>query len=132
MLVHFGYFVVCPILIEAFPDAPGVAELIGSAPTEPSNVVYMMTCLAAENFFVTSTSLGMMLTQKSVPRWAMMTPIAQLAWNLKNHISWFFLSGTFAPEGPLYFALMDMLVIWPITCVYGYNFFYGTKDEKKE
>jgi len=133
MLVHFGYFVVCPILIEAFPDAPGVPQLIGTMPVGSSNVLFMMICLAAENFFVTSTSLGMLLlTKKSVPRWAMMTPIAQLAWNLKNHVAWFFLSGTFAPEGPLYFALVDMSVIWPITGIYAYNFLNGKKMEKKE
>jgi len=131
LLVHFGYFVVCPILIEAFPDAPGVNELIGTTPSN-TNVLYMMICLAAENFFVTSASLGMLLTQKSVPRWAMMTPIAQLAWNLKNHVAWFFMGGTFAPEGPLYFALLDMSIIWPITATYGYNFLYGKKVEKKD
>jgi len=133
MWIHFGYFVACPVLMEAFTDAPGISELVGSLPTESSNVFYMMTCLASENFFVTSTCLGMLLRQKkSVPRWAMMTPIAQLAWNLKNHVAWFFMSGIFAPEGPLYFALLDMSVIWPICGVYGYNFLYATKDEKKK
>ena len=134
MLVHFGYFVALPISIEAFPDAPGVPELIGSLPTEPSNVFYQMVCLAGENFFVISTALGMLLMKKSVPRWAMMTPIAQLAWNLKNHVAWFFMAGTFAPEGPLYFSLMDMAIIWPITAIYASNFLSGKKatSEKKD
>ncbi|CAJ1967430.1 unnamed protein product [Cylindrotheca closterium] len=134
MWVHLGYFAMVPIMIEAFQDLPGLDVVIGSRSTEPSNISYMMICLASENFFVSCTCLGMLLTQTKVPRWAMMTPISQLAWNLKNHVAWYFMSGTFAPEGPLLFALLDMAVIWPITAVYGYNFLYADKKDlnKKE
>mmetsp|Transcript_36838 Transcript_36838/g.89255 ORF Transcript_36838/g.89255 Transcript_36838/m.89255 type:complete len:208 (-) Transcript_36838:1047-1670(-) len=143
LLVHFSYFLFCPILIEAFPDAPGLDILIGPSPPSPNNIMHMITCLAAENFFVTSTALGMILLQEDskVPRWALMTPFAQLAWNLKNHVSWFFMAKTFAPEGPLLFALADMSIIWPICGIYGYQFLYGGQtiagnqdddDDKKE
>mmetsp|Transcript_36839 Transcript_36839/g.89261 ORF Transcript_36839/g.89261 Transcript_36839/m.89261 type:complete len:197 (-) Transcript_36839:1046-1636(-) len=134
LMVHFSYFLFCPILIEAFPDAPGLDILIGPSPPSPNNIMHMITCLAAENFFVTSTALGMILLQEDskVPRWALMTPFAQLAWNLKNHISWFFMAKTFAPEGPLLFALADMTIIWPICGIYGYHFLYGgTKADSK-
>lgn len=131
LMVHFAYFLFCPILIEAFPDAPGLDILVGPTPA-PSNTLLMLSCLAAENFFVTSTSLGMILAQDAVPRWSLMTPIAQLAWNLKNHVSWYFLAGTFAPEGPLLFALADIVIIWPITAIYAHNFFNGKKVEKKD
>ena len=143
LLVHFSYFLFCPILIEAFPDLPGLDVLVGPTQSQPatSNIMHMITCLAAENFFVTSTALGMILLattndeeQSKVPRWVLMTPLAQLAWNLKNHISWFFMADTFAPEGPLLFALADMSIIWPICGIYGYQFLYGgtsASDEKK-
>ena len=88
----------------------------------------MMTCLASENFFVISTALGMVLRKKeTVPRWAMMPPYAQLAWNLKNHFAWWFLAAT--PEGPLKFALADMVIIWPITAIYCNHFLNGKKKK---
>eukprot|EP00578_Thalassiosira_sp_NH16_P007847 CAMPEP_0181122414 /NCGR_PEP_ID=MMETSP1071-20121207/25296_1 /TAXON_ID=35127 /ORGANISM="Thalassiosira sp., Strain NH16" /LENGTH=75 /DNA_ID=CAMNT_0023207373 /DNA_START=202 /DNA_END=429 /DNA_ORIENTATION=+ len=64
----------------------------------------------------------MILTQETVPRWALLTPFAQLAWNLKNHVAWYFLGNHFAPEGPLIFALLDMVLIWPITGIYAHHF----------
>jgi hypothetical protein len=131
LLVHFGYFLFVPILIEVFPDAPGLDILVGPAQT-PSNVLHMVSCLAAENFFVTSAALGMILTQDSVPRWSLMTLAAQLAWNLKNHLSWYFLGNMLAPEGPLLFALADMVLIWPITAIYSHHFFTGKKVDKKD
>lgn len=131
LTVHFLYFVGVPIAIEAFPDAPGLDVLVGPEPS-PSNVLFMVSCLAAENFFVTSTSLAMILLREdSVPRWALMTPFAQLLWNLKNHVSWFFLGSTFAPQGPLLFALLDMVIIWPIVAIYGHHF-VTAKVEKKD
>ena len=86
LYVHFWYFISVPIMIEVFPDAvPGIDYLVGTMPpTYTSNGFHMLQCLAAENFFVTSASLGFLLTQRSVPRWTFMTPFAQLAWNLKN------------------------------------------------
>lgn len=131
MLVHFGYFIFVPIMIEAFPDTPGIDFLVGSLPN-PTNVSFMTTCLAAENFFVTSTALGVLLSLKTLPRWSLMTPYAQLAWNLKNHVHWFFLGKKFAPEGPLLFALVDIVLIWPITAIYGQHFLTGKKVEKKD
>jgi len=121
LAVHFLYFVGVPVLMEAFQDAPGIDFLVGPAPA-PSNVLFMLSCLAAENFFVTSTALAMILLQETVPRWTLLTPIAQLAWNLKNHVAWYFLGNHFAPEGPLLFALLDMVLIWPITGIYAHHF----------
>ena len=146
LLVHFSYFLLLPILVEAFLDAFGLGVLIGPTPLQlaTSNIMHMRTCLAAENFFVTSTALGMILLtaahdkEPKVPRWTLMTPLAQLAWNLKNHISWFFMADTFAPEGPLLFAFADMAIIWPICGIYGYQFLYGgtnattTANDKRE
>ncbi|KAL3924529.1 MAG: hypothetical protein SGILL_000993 [Bacillariaceae sp.] len=130
--VHFWYFLLVPILIEVFPDAPGLDVLVGPPPNPDNNMLHMITCLAAENFFVTSTALGMILMQESVPRWALLTLFSQLAWNLKNHLSWFFLGGRMAPEGPMPFAVIDMILIWPIVYVYARHFLYGPKVDKKD
>ena len=129
LLVHFWYFIGIPIQMEVFQDVPGIEFLVGHLPP-PSNVHFMLSCLAAENFFVTSAALGMILLQDSVPRWALMVPFAQLAWNLKNHIAWFFLGNYFAPEGALPFALLDILIIWPIVAVYAHHFVSAKKVEK--
>ena len=129
LLVHFWYFIGIPIQMEIFQDLPGIEYLVGQPPP-PSNAHFMLTCLAAENFFVTSTALGMILLQSSAPRWALMAPFAQLAWNLKNHIAWFFLGNHFAPEGALPFALLDILIIWPIVAVYAHHFVSAKKIEK--
>lgn len=126
LMVHLAYFITVPILIEVFPDAPGIDILVGPMPS-PSNILHMLQCLAAENFFVTSTALGFILSQDSVPRWGLMPVFAQLAWNLKNHLSWWFLGKTFAPEGPFPFAVADMVIIWPIVYIYGGHFFSAKK-----
>ena len=131
LMVHFVYFIGVPINIEVFPDIPGLDSLVGPFPTSTGNVFHMIQCLAAENFFVVSTALGFILMQKSVPRWTLMTPYAQIAWNLKNHIDWWFLAGTFSPEGPLPFALADMVLIWPIAAIYSHHFLTAKKAEKK-
>ena len=130
--VHFWYFIAVPIMIEVFPDAvPGLDFLVGTLPpTTTTNGFHMIQCLAAENFFVTSAALGFLLTQDVVPRWTFMTPFAQLAWNLKNHLSWFFIP--LAPEGRMPFALVDIALIWPITAVYAYTFFSTNKVTKKK
>lgn len=130
LLVHFWYFIAIPINIEVFPDVPGFDFLVGTLPPATTNGFHMIQCLAAENFFVAASSLGFLLTQSSVPRWALMTPFAQLAWNLKNHLSWFFIP--LAPEGRMPFALVDMILIWPITAVYAYHFVSAKKNEKKD
>lgn len=130
LMVHLIYFIGVPVLMEAFQDAPGLDILVGPAP-EPSNVHFMLSCLAAENFFVTSTALAMILTQDTVPRWAMFTPLAQIAWNLKNHVAWLFLGSHYAPEGPLLFALADIVLIWPITAIYAHHFITATESKKE-
>jgi hypothetical protein len=134
LLVHFWYFIAIPLNIEVFPDVPGIEILVGSMEkitngVATTNGFHMLQCLAAENFFVTSAALGFILMQSSVPRWTLMTPFAQLAWNLKNHLSWFFIP--IAPEGRMPFALADISLIWPITAVYLHFFFNANKIEKK-
>ena len=128
---HFWYFIACPIMIEVFLDAvPGLNYIVGTMPPATTNGRHFLQCLAAENFFVTSVSLGFILNQSSVPRWALMTPFAQLAWNLKNHLSWFFIP--LAPEGRMPFAFADMVLIWPITAVYVHTLFTTKKSSKKK
>ena len=132
LLVHFWYFIAIPINIEVFPDVPGFDYLVGTLPTiNETNGFHMLQCLAAENFFVASTAIGFILFQPNsiVPRWTLMTPLAQLVWNLKNHLSWFFIP--FAPEGRMPFAVLDMALIWPITAVY-LHFFFTAKKKKAE
>lgn len=132
LTVHFWYFIAVPVMIEAFAtDIPGLDFLVGSLPPPTTNGFHMIQCLAAENFFVTSVALGFLLTQQVVPRWTLMTPFAQIAWNLKNHLSWYFIP--LAPEGRMPFAVVDMFLIWPITAVYIHNFFNAKRDiEKKD
>ena len=121
-------------MIEVFPDLPIIDALVG--PTDASfptiNVQFMLSCLAAENFFVTAAVLGMIDMQDSAPRWSLMAPFAQLAWNLKNHLAWYFLADGLAPQGPLPFALVDMVIIWPVIAIYGHHFFTAKKVQKKD
>lgn len=134
LLVHLAYFIGVPIMIEVFPDLSIIDALVGPTDTSfpTTNVQFMLSCLAAENFFVTSTALGMIVMQDSVPRWSLMAPFAQLAWNLKNHLSWYFLADGLAPQGPLPFALADMVIIWPVVAIYGHHFFTAKKVQKKD
>jgi len=94
----------------------------------------MLSCLAAENFFVTSAELDMIDMQDSIPRWYLMAPFAQLAWNLKNHLAWYFLflADMLAPQGPLSFALADMVIIWPVVAICRHHFFTSKKVQKKD
>eukprot|EP00977_Amphora_coffeiformis_P020538 scaffold8363_cov163-Amphora_coffeaeformis.AAC.3 len=85
--------------------------------------------MAAENFFVTSAALGFLLgswssslsslskkKDKKSPRQLsrvgrLMTPLAQLAWNLKNHVArGRFLGNKYVlpRQGPLPFAMLDI------------------------
>ena len=130
--VHLSYFITVPILIEVFPDLPGMDILVGPTMPRPSNMRHMLQCLAAENFFVTSTALACLLANASAPRWTWMPVWAQLMWNLKNHVSWWFLGKVFCPEGPFLFAVADMCIIWPIVGIYGYNFFSTTAGSDKQ
>jgi hypothetical protein len=126
--VHFLYFIGVPINLEVFPDVPGIDKLVGSVEyPATTNGLHMMTCLAAENFFVTSTALGFLLYADQFPRWTMMPVFAQLAWNLKNHLSWYFIP--LAPEGRMPFALVDMVLIWPITAIYGHFYFTAASND---
>ena len=109
LTVHFWYFIAVPVMIEVFAtDIPGLDFLVGSLPPPTTNGFHMIQCLAAENFFVTSVALGFLLTQQVVPRWTLMTPFAQIAWNLKNHLSWYFIP--LAPEGRMPFAVSHVLL----------------------
>ena len=132
--VHFWYFITVPIMIEVFPDTiPGLNFLVGTLPPMSTNGFHMIQCLAAENFFVTAASLGFLLRSQNnnyVPRWTFMTPFAQLAWNLKNHLSWFFIP--LAPEGRMPFALIDIVLIWPITTIYVRTFFSPAANQQKK
>ena len=127
LLVHFWYFIGVPISIEVFPDLiPHSDYLIGTLVPSTSNGAHMISCLAAENFFVTATALGVILMQANnnnvgVKRWMFLAPLAQLTWNLKNHLSWFLIP--LAPEGRMPFAVLDMLLIWPITVIYLQHYF---------
>ena len=85
LYAHLAYFIGIPIFMECFPDAPGVDYLVGALPAN-SNAVLQLTCLAGENFFVASAALIGVLSQTSVPRYAML-PIPRWTMSVNNRIS---------------------------------------------
>jgi hypothetical protein len=65
-----------------------------------------------------------MASQESVPRWVLILPIAQCAYNMKNDLLWVGLGKKLSPIGkPMTFMLLDWLIIGTFFIVYITHFF---------
>ena len=104
LLAHAAYFSVLPLMFESGLDAAGaVLDAVrpglspGAIPAAPDNLFWMMTHLAGELFFVATVAYLVMASLHTVPRWALLVPLAQVAYNLKNSLVWLVLYPYFSP-----------------------------------
>ena len=83
-----------------------------------------MTCLSAELFFVGAVIFFLLATQIEVPRWALILPIAQCAYNMKNDLLWVTFGNAFSPVGKrMTVMVLDWLVIGACFAIYVHHFF---------
>lgn len=96
----------------------------GKIPPRPDNLFWMTTCLAGELFFVSAVAFFLMAYQTEVPRWTLILPLAQTAYNLKNDLLWVGFGTTFSPIGKRNtFMVLDWICIFSFFVVYVHHFF---------
>ena len=129
LIIHGLYFLMLPfsfeLMIEKLPF-PGSPEKyrFGKVPKRPDNLYWMMTNLSAELFFLGAVMLLLMASQTSVPRWTLILPIAQCAYNMKNDLLWVGLGKSLSPiRKPMLIMALDWLVIGVCFMVYIVHFF---------
>lgn len=129
LIVQGLYFLSLPfsfeLMIEKLP-VPGVAAKyrFGKVPERPDNLYWMMSCLSAELFFVGATVFLLLASQTEVPRWALIVPMAQCAYNMKNDLLWVGFGKKLSPIGkPMTFMALDWLVIGACFVIYIQHFF---------
>jgi len=87
----------------------------------------MMTCLAGESFFVGAAIFLLMATQTTVPRWVLILPIAQCAYNMKNDLLGVRLGRKFSKFSPIHkpmtFMMLDWILIGAFFAIYIHHFF---------
>jgi hypothetical protein len=82
LIAHGVYFISLVPMFELMLDVWPIT-LNGTLPRNPDNGYWMMTCLSGELFFVSAVCYGLMALQTEVPRWTLILPIAQCAYNMK-------------------------------------------------
>jgi|GEM_PF-2318627 len=129
LIVHGLYFLSLPfgfeLMIEKLPF-PGSPEKyrFGKVPKRPDNLYWMMTNLSAELFFVGAVMLLLMASQTEVPRWVLILPIAQCAYNMKNDLLWVGFGKSLSPiRKPMSVMALDWLVIGICFIIYIIHFF---------
>ncbi len=84
----------------------------------------MMTKLRGELFFLGAVMLLLMASQESVPRWVLILPIAQCAYNMKNDLLWVGFGKQLSPiRKPMSFMVLDWLIIGTFFTIYIVHFF---------
>jgi len=129
LIVHGLYFLMLPFSFELmieklpFPGSPKKYRF-GTVPKKPDNLYWMMTNLSAELFFLGGVMLLLMASQTSVPRWTLILPIAQCAYNMRNDLLWVGLGKSLSPiRKPMSVMTLDWLVIGICFIVYIIHFF---------
>ena len=129
LIVHGLYFLVLPFGFELminklpFPGSPEKYRF-GKVPERPDNLYWMMTNLSGELFFLGAVMLLLMASQESVPRWVLILPIAQCAYNMKNDLLWVGFGKKLSPiRKPMSFMVLDWLVIGICFIIYIAHFF---------
>ena len=123
LILHGAYFIQLPfgfeLLLNLWPFT-----MFGKMPTRPDNLFWMTTCLAGELFFVTAVAYFLMASQSEVPRWTLLVPIAQCAYNLKNDLLWVGFGTIFSPiKERNKFMLLDWMCIFSFFVIYVHHFF---------
>lgn len=129
LIVHGLYFLVLPFSFELmleklpFPGSPDKYRF-GKIPKRPDNLYWMMTNLSGELFFLGAVMLLLMASQTEVPRWVLILPIAQCAYNMKNDLIWVGFGKSLSPiRKPMSFMALDWLVIGICFIIYIIHFF---------
>lgn len=132
LMIHGLYFLILPLLpfgfelmLERLPF-PGCPEKyrFGKVPKRPDNLYWMMTNLSAELFFVGAVMLLLIASQTSVPRWVLILPIAQCAYNMRNDLLWVGLGKSLSPiHKTMLVMALDWLIIGACFIVYIIHFF---------
>jgi len=129
LIVHGLYFLTLPfgfeLMIEKLPF-PGSPEKyrFGKIPKRPDNLYWMMTSLCGELFFLGAVMLLLIASQPSVPRWVLILPIAQCAYNIKNDLLWVGFGKRFSPiRKPMSVMALDWLIIGVCFIIYIIHFF---------
>ena len=129
LIVHGLYFLMLPfgfeLMIEKLPF-PGSPEKyrFGKVPKRPDNLYWMMSNLSGELFFLGAVMLLLIASQTSVPRWTLILPIAQCAYNMKNDLLWVGFGKTLSPiRKPMLVMALDWLIIGICFIVYIIHFF---------
>lgn len=128
LVIHGLYFIVLPFSFELTLNQlplPGIPKELkfGAIPEKPDNLYWMMSNLSAELFFVGAVALLLMASQSVIPRWALIIPMAQAAYNMKNDLIWIGFGKQLSPIGkPITIMLMDTVLIGGCFAVYIYSF----------
>ena len=84
LIAHAAYFSLLPLMFESGLDVAGaILDAVrpglspGAIPAVPDNLFWQMTHLSGELFFVTTVAYLMMASLRTVPRWALLVPLAQ-------------------------------------------------------
>lgn len=129
LIVHGLYFLILPLgfelMIEKLPFPGSPAQFrFGKIPKKPDNLYWMMTNLSGELFFVGGVMLLLMASQTSVPRWVLILPIAQCAYNMKNDLLWVGFGKSLSPiRKPMSVMALDWLIIGICFIIYIVHFF---------
>ena len=126
------YFLLLPFSFELmlerlpFPGSP-LKYRFGKIPSRPDNLYWMMTCLSGELFFVGAVIFLLLAAQEEVPRWALIVPMAQCAYNMKNDLLWVGLGNRFSPiRKRMTIMSLDWILIGTCFVVYIHHFFTAT------
>lgn len=128
-ILHGAYFIILPFSFELtiedlpLPFVPAKYKF-GKIPPRPDNLFWMMSCLSGELFFVTAVILFLLASQSNVPRWTLILPMAQCAYNMKNSLFWVFLGNVLSPiRQRVSIMILDFVLIGFCFVVYIVHFF---------
>ena len=125
LVIHAVYFFQLSFL-EVMFNVPFAVKLfgIGEIPKQPNNLFWAMSCWGGELFFVGTSIFTLMATLTNVPRWALLLPISQVSYNLKNDLVFVVLGKYFSPIGEsIKFFILDTIIIVTLTAIYLHFFF---------
>lgn len=128
LLVQGIYFILLPfsfeLMIEKLPFPGSPSKYRFGKVSQPDNLYWMMTCLSAELFFVGAAIFLLLASQADVPRWTLILPMAQCAYNMKNDLLWVGFGNVFSPIGKrMTIMAFDWLVIGVCFVIYIHHFF---------
>ena len=131
LLIQGFYFIILPfgfeLMIEKLPFPGCPSKYRFGKVSQPDNLYWMMTCLSAELFFVAAAMFLLLATQADVPRWVLILPIAQCAYNMKNDLLWVGFGSVFSPVGKgISIMVIDWLLIGVCFITYIHHFFTAT------